>query len=399
MVVARLFLAVCLVSPVLAAGPVPLAGEAKVVAAPGTVSVAPALQDGRQAPDKLLPPGVLIPRDRDVVPMSPHVAVGNSGEVAVTYAIGNQIWVSVSPDGGKRFRRPVLVGGRGLLGRGPSRGPKIAVSDEAMVIVALSGDKLMGQDGDLFSWRSTDHGASWKGPVQINDVDDAPKEGLAAVAARGDGLLLSVWLDLRRGKTELWGAWSIDGGASWGKNLALYRSPDGTICQCCHPTVGFAPESGDALVMWRNSLDGNRDMYLARITGGVVGPARLLGSGHWPLEGCPQAGGGLAVSADDEVVTVWRRKGSLISVAPGGFEKQLGEGQQVRVGIGPKGQSTVWLERGKLRVTLGEKQHLLGPAENPWVASAPDGAGPVVVVWETGAKGPGRVHSRVLQTR
>ena len=61
--------------------------------------------------------------------------------------------------------------------------------------------------------------------------------------------------------TKLYGARSRDGGVTWSKNVLIYESPDGTICQCCHPSAAFDP-GGQVLVMWRNCLGGARDMYL-----------------------------------------------------------------------------------------------------------------------------------------
>lgn len=348
---------------------------------------------------QLLPPGVLIPADADMTPLSPHVAVGLSGEVAVSYAVGDEIWVSVSPDGGERFAEPVRVGGRGLLGKGPSRGPRIAVNDKAMVVVGLHGKQLMGQDGDLLAWRSTDKGVTWAGPVQINDMKDATKEGLSAIAAAPDGRLLCVWLDLRMGATELWGAWSLDGGASWGENVPLYRSPDGSICPCCHPTVDFDPQTGDALIMWRNAIAGERDMYVARMVDGVVGEATRLGNDGWKLNNCPMAGGGLDVTTDGKVLTAWRRRHDLYRASPGKGELRLGSGQLVRVASGPQGASYIWQEKGILHATVASKELQLGEGNHPWLASAPDGLGPVVAVWVLASEGPERVVCRVLQAR
>lgn len=344
----------------------------------------------------LLPPGVLLPLDAGLSAVSPHVAVGLADDVAVTYAVENEIWVSVSPSGGEQFGAPVHVGGSGRLVKGMTRGPKVALNNQAMVIVGICGEKLMGQDGDLLAWRSTDKGATWSGPVPVNDVAAAAREGLSAIAAAADGRMLCVWLDLRNDTTELWGAWSHDGGASWGENVALYRSPDGKICPCCHPTVSFDPRTGDGVIMWRNALAGNRDMYLARIADGVVGSAELLGWNHWALEGCPVAGGGLAVSADGDIFTAWRRRSELLRAAPGAGEAPLGKGQNVRVGVGPGGPSYLWLAEGALRGTVAGKPVQLGEGKNPWLASAPDGMGPVVAVWESGGKTLG---FRVLERR
>ena len=51
--------------------------------------------------------------------------------------------------------------------------------------------------------------------------------------------------------------------------------------------------------MWRNSLDGARDMFVSesRDGGRTFSNARKLGSGTWPLKACPMDGGHLAFDA------------------------------------------------------------------------------------------------------
>ena len=56
-----------------------------------------------------------------------------------------------------------------------------------------------------------------------------------------DGSLYATWLDTPGKGKRLMGARSDDGGATWSKNLIIYQSPDGTVCECCHPSVAFVP--------------------------------------------------------------------------------------------------------------------------------------------------------------
>jgi hypothetical protein len=93
-----------------------------------------------------------------------------------------------------------------------------------------------------------------------------------------------------------------------GQNVRIYKSPDETICECCHPSVAFGPK-GEIIAMWRNWLGGNRDLYrsISADGGRTFGEAAKLGTGSWPLKGCPMDGGSLAV-AGDEIAYVWRRE-------------------------------------------------------------------------------------------
>ncbi len=46
-----------------------------------------------------------------------------------------------------------------------------------------------------------------------------------------DGALWCVWLDLREKGTVLYASKSMDHGETWSKNILVYRSPDGSICE------------------------------------------------------------------------------------------------------------------------------------------------------------------------
>lgn len=83
---------------------------------------------------------------------------------------------------------------------------------------------------------------------------------------------------------------------------------------------------GTILVMWRNSLGGSRDMYLARSKDGIRFSApQKLGESTWKLNACPMDGGGLAVSGSS-IFTAWRREHSLFLDQPGEPEIPLGKG-------------------------------------------------------------------------
>ncbi len=84
---------------------------------------------------------------------------------------------------------------------------------------------------------------------------------------------------------------STDHGETWSTNVLVYRSPGGRICECCHPSI---LASDDAVqVLFRNLLEGDRDMYLvtSRDQGATFGAAVRLGRPNWQLNACPMDGG------------------------------------------------------------------------------------------------------------
>ena len=112
------------------------------------------------------------------------------------------------------------------------------------------------------SWRSTDGGKTWSQGLRVNDVPESTREGLHGLAAAQDGTVwASGWIFAKKacGSMERSRRTAERRGAAISK---IYVSPDGHICECCHPTAYIGPQ-GELYAMWRNWLSGSRDMYYA----------------------------------------------------------------------------------------------------------------------------------------
>lgn len=329
------------------------------------------------------------PMGPDAPAREPQLAASGS-TVALTFGAGAAIYFTVSHDSGRTFSAPVKVEQAGNVLLTHHRGPRIAISGETIVISAITSETASsdahaqgaGPDGDLFVWRSTDGGKTWSQAIRVNDVPNAPNEGLHTLAADAKGNLFAAWLDYRsHNGTTLCGARSADAGATWSKNFLVYQSPDGTICECCHPSSAFAAD-GELLVMWRNWLDGSRDMYLARSRAGAAfGPAEKLGTGTWKLKGCPMDGGGVVIS-NKRVFTAWRREGTVYIAEPGGNETALGQGKDLAVAVGPKGIYVAWASASgiELRAPDAPPVTLSNDGAFPAITALSDGA--VVAAWQ-----------------
>ncbi len=396
-----------------------------------------------QAGGQRLASRALLPEESARPADAPHLAVGDDGVVAVVCASDDTILVTLSLDAGASWRQPVSVGSAGRLEHGLMRGPRVAVTPAALVVAAVCGDQLGGHDGDLLAWRSLDRGTSWLGPVPITDAPAAAREGLHALAADSAGRLLCAWLDLRHERTELWGNWSLDGGAHWSANACLYRAPGGGICECCPPAVVFlpadapTPQSGieppsapakvsirdadQAVVLWRNLLAGNRDLFALAV--GPDGPAdpagaQPLGAGHWALDACPMAGGSAAAllqaAASDGsgrpgvglagMLSFWRRGGDLFTAIGSDAEQRWAAGRETHAASGPGGPHLLWTDdAGHVRSAVWPASASTavdwGRGFNAAVAGAPDGCGPVLAVWESAEEGPGHVRIATLSPR
>ena len=264
--------------------------------------------------------------------------------VAMAYGSGDSVFFTGSNDSGKTWGNSVLVSGSGKLSLGMRRGPRVAISNGTIVISAIVGAKGRGADGDLVAWRSADQGKTWSSGKSVNDVPGAAREGLHSMAAGGKNTLFATWLDLRSKGTKLYGSASFDGGSTWSPNRVVYESSSGSICECCHPTAVVETEGGIG-VMFRNSLDGNRDMYLVRSSDGgkTFAKAQKLGSGTWKLNACPMDGGDLVLPSKAESLSVWRREGNLY-FSHGKDEVLLGLGKQPVIVETSKGAVVAWTE-------------------------------------------------------
>jgi hypothetical protein len=310
----------------------------------------------------------------------PQVAVTAKGEVYVAFGRNSSFYCAASLDDGRTFKRPVLVGSLEKAALGRRRGPRIAATERGVVVSAISH-----ADGNLAAWFSPDRGATWSAAARINSVTNAAREGLHAMTGDGKGMVHAAWLDLRSGKTELWGAASPDGGRTWGENRLIYKSPDGHICECCHPSLAVDGR-GRVWAMWRNWLNGARDMYasVSEDGGRTFSSARKLGNGTWTLKACPMDGGQFAFSAGGDLLTVWRRDKAIVAAGEIGESILSEQGLQPVVGVGGGTVFHLWQRGPRLMMKKGSA----GPAvlaedgAFPAIASASPAATPVAV-WES----------------
>ena len=279
----------------------------------------------------------------------------------MAYGDGARTVVKVSDDEGGKWTEASVFSAKGKMALGMRRGPRIAVVQDKAVVSFIS-------EGDLWAMNG---GAA----VRVNDVADSAREGLHAMAS-GGGKVYATWLDLRSKGTTLCGSVSSDGGNSWSKNEVLYTSPDGSICQCCHPTVAV-DGAGKASVMFRNAVGGMRDMYAME----WGGKAAKLGSGSWKLNACPMDGGGMAFDLSGKLVTVWRRDTQVFVARPGSDEELLGTGKQPVVAVTAKGVWVAWNEAKSIVVRNPAKQvEKLGEGSFPSIVGLASGG--VLLGWE-----------------
>jgi hypothetical protein len=194
--------------------------------------------------------------------------------------------------------------------------------------------------------------------VRVDSVATAAREGLHTLASDGQGNLFAAWLDLRKAGTELYGAWSRDGGVTWQKDALVYASPDGTICTCCAPSALF-DERGGVDLMFRNAVGGSRDLWIMHSHDReTFGKPDKLGSGTWKINACPMDGGGIARDGG-KTITAWRREEDIYVAEPGKPEQKLGPGKDVAIAASKDRFYAIWVGAEGLEISTGGKPDVI----------------------------------------
>lgn len=330
-------------------------------------------------------------------PRQPQVAIAAEGTVHLVYGVADAVYHTQSNDGGQTFSPPSLAFRCPNMSLGMRRGPRLAVVKGDVVVTAIGGALGKGKDGDIRTWRRSAAG-DWSEAAHVNNVESSAREGLHNMAAGPDGTLWCTWLDLRRKGTELAAAFSRDGGKTWSPNQVVYRSPDGSVCECCHPSVAVDSQDG-VHILFRNQLDGQRDMFVASSKDAMTfSPAQALSEKTWTLKACPMDGGMLAVGGDDRVWSAYRRQDQVF-LAVDGRETLLGRGEQPTVARHGKGVVVLWTQGrlGDLMVQIGDgaPRKLAAQARDPVVVSNPAGDR-TIAVWESMADGAPQIRAVLI---
>lgn len=236
------------------------------------------------------------------------------------------VYVATSDDEGATFGLPVRVntvpGDGRLNGEIP---PRVALYRPAgaarpEVVVAWNA-KDRGTEVKIA--RSRDGGRTFAAPSSLQAAGAAGDRGWHSLTLDAQGTAHVVWLD-HRGLAEAKAAASAaapdhhadhDGVAMAQKSRLVYATAGASaapeqlltsgVCYCCK--TALVATSRGVLAAWRHVYAGNmRDIafsWLGR-PGAAAAPARVNEDG-WAINGCPDDGPAMAVSAQDRVHIVW----------------------------------------------------------------------------------------------
>jgi len=277
----------------------------------------------------------------------PTISINEGSTIGVTYGDKETIYYSESNDGGKSFNKSEIVGTLEGLLLGFSSGPQIAFTKSNVVITAPS------RTGNLYSWSKNRAEGIWEGPFRVNDIGKSVEECLSSITTSNEGYIYSTWIDTRtletsnensssisevqleennngikKPKAKIYVSASKDAGKTWSKSQLVYKSPDGSVCECCKPSIE-SDKDGNLIIMFRNNIDGSRDLHYTISTdkGKSFAPPQKLGSGTWKINGCPMDGGGFTSFGNDGIMSAWQREGMVYTATSDLSEQLIGAGR------------------------------------------------------------------------
>lgn len=304
----------------------------------------------------------------------PNSTKDDKGIVHLVFGSGDSLLYCFSDSLGKSFSTPSLIAVVPQLAASHTRGPQITSSNGNLVVITCN------DAGNIFSFHKEGTNA-WTLSGKVTDADSTAKENLIALSA-GKQYAFAVWLDTRgNGKNKIYGSKSIDGGKTWSKNSMVYTSPDGTVCECCKPSVLVADNT--VTIMFRNWINGNRDMYLIQSTdgGNTFKAAQKLGDKSWRLNGCPMDGGALTINKFGAVNTVWRREEKIFMSLQGMPEKQIGAGKACTMETINNKNIYAWTEKNNLIILQPDgKKIIVGKGNSPVLKALNDTR--FLCIWE-----------------
>lgn len=117
--------------------------------------------------------------------------------------------------------------------------------------------------------------------------------------------------------------------------------------------------------MFRNHVDGNRDMYLARSRDGVTfEPAAKVGQGTWKLGRARWTVARRRLSSA-QPITAWRREKGIFIARPNEAECRVGTGRDPAVAAAGPDIDLVWTGADGLMLMRGDDNQSLGARRFP----------------------------------
>jgi len=307
----------------------------------------------------------------------PQISTDNNGIIRVVYGDKDNIFCAASDNQGITFSKPVLVGHVPAMHLGMSRGPQLASSANYSVITAID------KSGNIHWFQLNHLSQKWKNMGIVNDIKGSAPEGLMSLTADKKDNFYAVWLDTRTGGNNQVYLASVPGKkGAWSKNILAYSSPDGHVCECCKPSI--AVKGPEVAIMFRNWLNGSRDLYVVKsLDGGkVFQPAQKMGIDTWKLNGCPMDGGGIVIDGSNRIHTIWQRKGNIYYAKAGEPETYIGKGRTCAISEAGANTVITFQNSDTLKLTSIKNKDQITVGKGGFLKSVILPGNKILCVWE-----------------
>lgn len=308
----------------------------------------------------------------------PQMSRDNAGTIRVVFGLADSIFCSTLRRNAATFSEPVFVGHIQDMHLGMTRGPQIASSSTHTIITAV--DKA----GNIHWFSLPNSGKGWQYKGTLNDSKGNAPEGLMSIAGDAKDNFYAVWLDIRKDKTNnICFAALPAKSTKWTPNKLIYISPGKHVCECCKPSISVS--GARVAVMFRNWLNGSRDLYLATSANGgkKFGEAQKLGSGTWKLNACPMDGGSVSINSTGQVKTTWRREGAVYFCEPNSTEIKIADGRTSSIVAGNPGKTSLiaWQDKENVKIGgPGKSETVVG--RGGYLTAINTGNNQILCVWE-----------------
>ncbi|HKV38454.1 MAG TPA: sialidase family protein, partial [Blastocatellia bacterium] len=242
------------------------------------------------------PPVPLSPQENGLALGGAFPVVGPNGDLFVVYCDlnGHHLHFSLvrSTDGGASFGSPatiftfdpaffvvnMLTGGAGGVRTPPFPFLAIDATGTLHLVFQARLIKPGGRDrSNVYYSRSTDSGATWVAPVQLNDDATTTSQSFPTVAVTRDGTIGVKWWDRRDDPihdslTGVYMTLSKDGGLTWSQNFRVtdhnwvFGPGDRGASPLYHGDYdGMCASGNNFLLSWSDERNGNGDVFFAKV--------------------------------------------------------------------------------------------------------------------------------------
>ena len=226
------------------------------------------------------PPTVVVGSDNTVY-------VGWTARIESSETSANDLYVSVSRDGGRSFIQSAKINDDPMPG--PHGMHSLAVDKNGRILVAWLDERYLKK-------KTASHD-------KASNLQQSLPKGYQFEKVKDDENQKKPQHQHKEPNREVYFSMSNDGG----KTFSINKRLAGDVCPCCKTTV-LAASDNRVYVSWRQVLkDDFRHIAVTSSTDGgeSFAPTAIVSNDRWQIEGCPVSGAALAADSDNRLKVAW----------------------------------------------------------------------------------------------